>query len=481
MQKDENKIKEKKFVKNRGITLIALVITIIVLLILAGVSISMLSGDNGILSRAAEARIESRASKVEEEKNLWKSELGIDKYAGTNEAKTLDELLNELLSQELITDSEKQIILDTGIVTIGSRTIEFMTDEEKPTIVNVTKNTALPAGTEENPYQIFSIEDLVQLSINVNSGDSYEGKYIKMMKTLDFNDENSYLNAYSTEYGNLNGIDDDGNELKTEMMTGTGFTPLAQENNTYFSGNFEGNNYRIENIYINGKNYASFISKVKNAKLSNLEITGSIVAIGPAGIIGLVEKDSTFRVENCINRATLNSTGPGWIGGIINTINSNAQVEMINCNNNVNLGTYNKNVVGGLVYSNLGTLKIDGGGNTGELQGYMVGGIVCRSNTELEVSNCNNTGNITSNGSPTGGIIGVSGADSVTFKNCKNSGNITSTSQYVGGIIGNSKQVNLEECKNSGIIKSTAELDTGNDKQSVGGLVGYASTRRHNY
>ena len=41
---------------NEGITLIALVVTIIVLLILAGISISMLSGDNGILQRAAEAK-----------------------------------------------------------------------------------------------------------------------------------------------------------------------------------------------------------------------------------------------------------------------------------------------------------------------------------------------------------------------------------------------------------------------------------------
>ena len=37
---------------NKGITLIALVVTIIVLLILAGVSIAMLSGQNGILNRA---------------------------------------------------------------------------------------------------------------------------------------------------------------------------------------------------------------------------------------------------------------------------------------------------------------------------------------------------------------------------------------------------------------------------------------------
>ena len=41
--------------KNKGITLISLVITIIVLIILAGVAISMLSGDNGILRRATDA------------------------------------------------------------------------------------------------------------------------------------------------------------------------------------------------------------------------------------------------------------------------------------------------------------------------------------------------------------------------------------------------------------------------------------------
>ena len=37
----------------KGITLIALVITIIVLLILAGVSIAMLTGDNGILTKSS--------------------------------------------------------------------------------------------------------------------------------------------------------------------------------------------------------------------------------------------------------------------------------------------------------------------------------------------------------------------------------------------------------------------------------------------
>ena len=45
--------------KQKGITLIALVITIIVLLILAGVSIAMLTGDNGILTKANDSKIAS--------------------------------------------------------------------------------------------------------------------------------------------------------------------------------------------------------------------------------------------------------------------------------------------------------------------------------------------------------------------------------------------------------------------------------------
>ena len=56
--------------ENKGITLIALVITIIVLLILAGVAIAMLRGDNGILSRASEAKYDNVIGSVDEQVRL---------------------------------------------------------------------------------------------------------------------------------------------------------------------------------------------------------------------------------------------------------------------------------------------------------------------------------------------------------------------------------------------------------------------------
>ncbi len=63
----KQKMKNKENRKNRGITLIALVITIIVLLILAGVTIATLTGDNGILTRASEAKEKTGEVNAEEQ------------------------------------------------------------------------------------------------------------------------------------------------------------------------------------------------------------------------------------------------------------------------------------------------------------------------------------------------------------------------------------------------------------------------------
>ena len=76
--KDRIKMKTKS---NKGITLIALVITIIVLLILAGVTIAALSGDNGILKRAAEAKEQTNQKNDEETEKLAGYESTIDQYA----------------------------------------------------------------------------------------------------------------------------------------------------------------------------------------------------------------------------------------------------------------------------------------------------------------------------------------------------------------------------------------------------------------
>lgn len=72
----------------KGITLIALVITIIVLLILAGVSIAMLTGENGILTKATGANETSTAGEVDEAIKLAIDEILANKYDPTYTAPT---------------------------------------------------------------------------------------------------------------------------------------------------------------------------------------------------------------------------------------------------------------------------------------------------------------------------------------------------------------------------------------------------------
>ena len=49
---------------NKGITLIALIITIVVLIILAGVSIAAVASNNGILDNAAESKVETEKEQI---------------------------------------------------------------------------------------------------------------------------------------------------------------------------------------------------------------------------------------------------------------------------------------------------------------------------------------------------------------------------------------------------------------------------------
>ena len=74
--------KEKTRFNQKGITLIALVITIIVLLILAGVTIATLTGDNGILTRANDAKEKTEQAEQEEREDLDATEDLINEYVG---------------------------------------------------------------------------------------------------------------------------------------------------------------------------------------------------------------------------------------------------------------------------------------------------------------------------------------------------------------------------------------------------------------
>ena len=63
-------MRQMKNKKERGITLIALVVTIIVLIILAGISINLIFGTNGIINKAKDAKIKTEIASIKEEISL---------------------------------------------------------------------------------------------------------------------------------------------------------------------------------------------------------------------------------------------------------------------------------------------------------------------------------------------------------------------------------------------------------------------------
>ena len=94
--KNNKRNEEKNMIKRKsGITLIALVITIIVLLILAGVSIAMLTGDNGILTQAKLAKENTALAKDDEETKLVQN------------SKYINEQIGKAVPGKIVTKTEK--------------------------------------------------------------------------------------------------------------------------------------------------------------------------------------------------------------------------------------------------------------------------------------------------------------------------------------------------------------------------------------
>lgn len=104
------RIREKQNISksnsDAGITLIALAITIMVLIALAGISITMGFSRDGVLTKTNESALMARAESIDEDVTLWKNDVVITKDMG-GISKTEDEMLQSLKNRELITENDE--------------------------------------------------------------------------------------------------------------------------------------------------------------------------------------------------------------------------------------------------------------------------------------------------------------------------------------------------------------------------------------
>lgn len=175
--------------ENRGITLIALVITIVILLILAGVTIGMLTGNNGIVRNSNDATERTEIASEKEILDVATVNAMGKEFGGHITKKYLDEELNKILGKDkynseeteegiIVTyiDSKRSYLVDTN-----GNVEKYIKKEPEIADVKVVKNSnglgqdvpdkSQPEGTELYISFTAKIEDgtIIKVSYNENT------------------------------------------------------------------------------------------------------------------------------------------------------------------------------------------------------------------------------------------------------------------------------------------------------------------------
>ena len=109
-------MKKEKVMQNKGITLVALVVMVIILLILASITISPFIGDNGILEKTDDVALETRKTQYKTDLDAMGSGLKVKKeLKGQSTKKFMDEYEKEIKNNDLFKDSQLNRTSDNSL------------------------------------------------------------------------------------------------------------------------------------------------------------------------------------------------------------------------------------------------------------------------------------------------------------------------------------------------------------------------------
>ena len=177
-------IKNQTIVKNiKGITLIALVITIIVLLILAGVSIAMLTGQNGILTQAQNSKQVTEEATEQEKRKLSQAEASthLEAYEYTDaEGNTA-----KIPAGFAVSNVEGENLVSKGLVIIGSNGNEYVWI---PCTIDTTSDNLqykrTEWGVEDDNGTKATKDELTLLDVTPSVGENNNGITTDVLKEI---------------------------------------------------------------------------------------------------------------------------------------------------------------------------------------------------------------------------------------------------------------------------------------------------------
>ena len=155
-------------------------------------------------------------------------------------------------------------------------------------------------GTLENPYQIASVETFKAFRDNVNAGESYAKKYIKLTSNIDLNNEEW------TPIGNASskfmGFFDGGNFTVSNLKVTKGINADGANANVGLFGytvNGELKDLNLHNAHVTGGlEVGAFVGTPYTSKMTNLKLTGDVQVSGYSYVGGMFGKNAYANLTN---------------------------------------------------------------------------------------------------------------------------------------------------------------------------------------
>ena len=287
---------------------------------------------------------------------------------------------------------------NTGNIVIGydgynEQKKEYITANEDTAIATVNGN----AFNQDAAYMW--VEDVEQLQAIGKSEDSLQGNYA-LRNSIDGTEANNFKA--------IGGAD------------------------TAFTGKFDGIDYNIFNLNINGENNVGLFGQTSNATISNVTMVGGSIT-GKDNVGAIVGSANNTTLTNVVNSAAV--SGDSNVGGIVGSANNSAIKDAINT------GTINgsDDNVGGLI-GNLQNSKLD---TTKEVEKGLIG-------------NSYNLGDVSGKGHNVGGLVGSASNSTIGDDTNLVYNRMDVKGAYnVGGIVGNMQGTTVQNAENSGNVTAT--------------------------
>lgn len=335
------------------------------------------------------------------------------------------------------------LVLSAALLFLLVPAAAFAADASSDTWDNhVAWNFAGGSGTEDDPYQISTPEELALLASDINSARSdrhYSGAYFKLTADLD-------LSAYRW----------------IPIGNGQGYSSFQS-----FQGIFDGDGHTITGLYVNeteGCRVAGLFGHLNgghyNAEIKNLTVSGAQIITwntnvdydndpSMSGILAADATGSNVRIENCHVSGTV--TGVAYAGGMTGY---SLYAAYENCSADVTVVGYAQTggFVGVAYDSSFQDCSVKG---TVSSRGWTTGGFAGHTLCNTEVSHCLSSCKVSGDDWNTGGFVGYA-EEGTTICNSVASGDVHSTvtgwNPKVGGFAGVNNASTIQNCHAGGTV-----------------------------